>query len=261
MVRKYGNAPFRVAVVHGGPGAPGDMAPVARELSRSCGVLEPLQTATFVEGQVRELEAVLEEHAGLPAALIGHSWGAWLIFILAARHPASVRKLILVASGPFEESYVSGIMETRLSRLDEGERPRVHALIHALNTPDAQDRDAILAEFGTWMAKTDSYDPMPARDEQEPIPVQGATFDHVWKEAAKLRQTGQLLEFGRHIQCPVVAIHGDYDPHPAEGVERPLAQVLRDFRCVRLQHCGHKPWLERHAQARFYEVLRQELRA
>ncbi len=43
-IRKYGNPPFSVAVIHGGPGAPGEMAPVARELSSRWGVLEPLQT-------------------------------------------------------------------------------------------------------------------------------------------------------------------------------------------------------------------------
>ncbi len=51
-LRKYGKAPFKVAVIHGGPGAPGEMAPVARELSSVSGVLEPLQTATTIEGQI-----------------------------------------------------------------------------------------------------------------------------------------------------------------------------------------------------------------
>ncbi|MHA2061833.1 MAG: alpha/beta fold hydrolase, partial [Candidatus Sifarchaeia archaeon] len=32
-LRIYGNKPFNIAVLHGGPGAPGEMAPVARELS------------------------------------------------------------------------------------------------------------------------------------------------------------------------------------------------------------------------------------
>ncbi len=58
-LRKYGNKPFKLAVIHGGPGAPGEMAPVARELSSIMGVLEPLQTATSLEGQVQELHNVL----------------------------------------------------------------------------------------------------------------------------------------------------------------------------------------------------------
>jgi len=38
-LRKYGAAPFDVAVIHGGPGAIGEMAPVARELALLFGVL------------------------------------------------------------------------------------------------------------------------------------------------------------------------------------------------------------------------------
>ena len=32
-LRTYGEAPFNIAVIHGGPGAAGEMAPVARELA------------------------------------------------------------------------------------------------------------------------------------------------------------------------------------------------------------------------------------
>lgn len=49
-LRTYGNPPFSIVVIHGGPGAPGEMAPIARELSALEGVLEPLQTAVTLEG-------------------------------------------------------------------------------------------------------------------------------------------------------------------------------------------------------------------
>ena len=60
--RTYGSAPYTVAVVHGGPGAAGEMAPVARELARDRGILEPLQTATSLEGQVEELRVTLASY-------------------------------------------------------------------------------------------------------------------------------------------------------------------------------------------------------
>ena len=50
--RKYGTSPYQVAVIHGGPGAPGYMAPVARELSNKLGVLEPIQTCDTIQGQI-----------------------------------------------------------------------------------------------------------------------------------------------------------------------------------------------------------------
>src|SRR5437899_4952417 len=97
--RIYGAAPYTVAVVHGGPGAPGTMAPEARALASEWGVLEPLQTATSLDGQIEELRQALEQYCDLPVTLIGSSWGAMLSYLLAARHPALVRKLILVGSG------------------------------------------------------------------------------------------------------------------------------------------------------------------
>ena len=47
--RKYGSEPFRVAVIRGGPGAAGEVAPIARKLGEARGVLEPLQTANTLE--------------------------------------------------------------------------------------------------------------------------------------------------------------------------------------------------------------------
>ena len=64
---------------------------------------------------------------------------------------------------------------------------------------------------------------------------------------------------GGQIRCPVVAIHGAYDPHPAEGVRGPLTSIIRDFRFILLDRCGHEPWIERWARDRFYEILKNEL--
>ena len=58
----------------------------------------------------------------------------------------------------------------------------------------------------------------------------------------------------------MVAIHGDYDPHPADGINIPLSNVLPDFRFVLLEHCGYCPWIERLAQEQFYEILAEELK-
>ena len=54
-------------------------------------------------------------------------------------------------------------------------------------------------------------------------------------------------------------MHGDYDPQPVEGVEVPLKEVLKDFRFVLLERCGHEPWREQKARAIFFELLRAEI--
>jgi len=259
-LRKYGKPPFKVVVIHGGPGAGGEMAPVAHELSSSWGILEPIQTAISLEGQVEELRAVLESEGELPVTLIGYSWGAWLSFIMAAYHPSIVQKLILVGSGPYEEKYVRKLHEARLARLDETERAEFQSLVRALTDPTTANRDTLLALLGALCSKTDAYEPtVDETRTSDPIGNQGDIFQSVWKEAAELRRSGKLLELGQRIKCPVVAIHGDYDPHPAEGVQEPLAATLMNFRLILLKNCGHKPWIERLARDEFFTALREAL--
>lgn len=257
-LRTYGKAPFNAAVIHGGPGAAGEMAPVARELASGWGVLEPLQIAASLKGQIEELETVLEKNGDLPVTLIGFSWGAWLSFIFAANYPAIVKKLILIGSGGYEEKYAARIRETRLNRLSEEDRTEVKSLIEVLDNPAAEDKSTAFARFGALFSKADAYDPI--MYESEVIDCQVDIFQSVWKDATELRRSGKLLELGKYIKCPVVAIHGDYDPHPAEGVQKPLSAILKSFRFILLKNCGHMPWIERQARDKFYEILKEELR-
>ena len=256
-LRTYGNSPFKVAVLHGGPGTAGGMAPLARELALRHGVLEPLQTASTIAGQVEELKELLEESADLPVTLVGHSWGAWLAYIFAARHPGMVKKLILVSSGGFEDKYAALTQETRLSRLNAEEREEVNRLLEIIRHRSSDDRNADFARLGELFFKSDAFDPLPLEPPETVFSLE--IYKKVWGEATALRKSGKLLEMGREITSPVLAIHGDYDSHPAEGVEKPLSTVLKDFRFILLENCGHKPWIERQARERFFAILDGEL--
>jgi pimeloyl-ACP methyl ester carboxylesterase len=257
-LRTYGKAPFSVAVIHGGPGAAGEMAPVARKLASGRGVLEPLQTATSLHGQIEELKTVLEKSGDLPVILIGFSWGAWLCFIFAADYPEFVKRLILVGSGPFKEEYAAKVQETRLARFRGKKRTEVESLIRALRYHASHEQSTAFARLGALLSKADAYDRI--RYKSRVIDYRLDIFQSVWKEATELRRSGKLLELGKKITCPAVAIHGDYDPHPAEGVQKPLSAVLKDFRFILLKNCGHTPWIERQAKDEFYRILEIELR-
>lgn len=255
--RRYGKKPFRVAVVHGGPGAAGEMAPVARELSSVLGILEPLQTADTLESQIKELKNILQEHGEVPALLIGWSWGAWLCYLLAAQFPNLVHKLILVGSGPFEDKYVPEIMQERLSRLGIEGAAQAQYLMETLNDPSFLDKDASLTQLGELISKADAYDPIP--EIKEDLIIRYDTYRAVSSRANELRRNGELLKIGKQIQCPVLAIHGDSDPHPADGVQAPLSKVLKNFRFILLEKCGHKPWVENHARDPFYKIIKEEI--
>lgn len=255
-LRKYGKEPFKVAVIHGGPGAPGQMAPVARELSPEYGVLEPFQASKTIKGLVEELKNTLEEYGTLPVILIGFSWGAWLSYIFSANYPEFVSKVIMVGSGPFEQSYAESIEKTRLSRLSHEEQNELNSIMDLLAIP-TKKQDLIYKRFGELFTKADAYDPVDL--ETGIIEFDSEVFLSVWGEAEELRKSGFLLNLSQKIRCPVTEIHGDYDPHPAEGVEKPLSGNLEHFSFYLLEKCGHMPWIEKNAGKSFFEILRQEL--
>ncbi|MEM7033194.1 MAG: alpha/beta hydrolase [Chloroflexota bacterium] len=257
-LRTYGDPPFTVAVIHGGPGAYGEMKPVAQQLATSWSVLEPRQSALSVSGQVEELKYILRDYSIQPTILIGFSWGAWLSFMVAAKYPNLVSKLILVGSDPFEAQYATGISATRQSRLTAAEQNEYQTLSAAFSNDAVQDKNRLLTRLGELAQKTDTYDPISTDDTA--IDFRADIFQAVWPEAAQLRRNGTLLALGDQIQCPVLAIHGDYDPHPADVVQKPLSAQLADFQFVLLQHCGHKPWIERQAKAQFYAILQEALK-
>lgn len=253
-LRYYGKSPYEIAVIHGGPGAPGDMAPVARELSSQWGILEPLQTQESLEGQVEELTNLIERSCDHPIILIGHSWGAFLSFILTAREPQLVKKLIMIGSGPYETIYAKNITQKRLNRLNLNDKKTLISLRRKLDNPNIKDKQTLFAEAGLLITKADTYNLIDY--DSEVIEFQYEVNQKVWEEASLLRASGKLLELGKTIKCPVVAIHGDYDPHPAEGVEKPLKKIIQNFSFVLLEKCGHTPWYERDAKEEFYKVLK-----
>src|SRR5712671_7361277 len=104
-IRSYGTSGPQVIVVHGGPGACGSMAPIARALADSFRVLEPFQSglATTVADHVADLHEVVQSRSDSVApVVVGHSWGAMLSLAYAAAHPAMVGPLVLVCSGTFD---------------------------------------------------------------------------------------------------------------------------------------------------------------
>ena len=90
-------------VIHGGPGASGSMAPVARGIADSFRVLEPFQSAisATVADHVADLHEVVTSYSSGTPALVGHSWGAMLALAYSAAHPEWAGPIVLACSGTF----------------------------------------------------------------------------------------------------------------------------------------------------------------
>ena len=228
MFRQYGEAPWKAIVLHGGPGAPGCAAGLCRRLSECFGVVEHLQRAKSIDGLLAEISGVMDAcHVG-QTILIGHSFGAWLALLFAARYPQRVSKVILIGCGPLEQRYLPELIRTREERKNAG------------------------------VENTDNYRPLPGSggdmlyfDEEQHMALM--------KEAMTLRENGQLLAYARQVECPIVAFHGNYDPHPVKGIGEPMKDK-RNFRLIPMERCGHDPWKETWAREPFFEKICAELR-
>ncbi len=244
-------------LVHGGPGAAGTMEDLARKISRNRGVIEAIQTRYSIDSLLAELRGVVSLSGHPPVVLVGHSWGAWLSILFASKYPGQVKKLILVAAAPLEENYASKIMKTRLERLDEKDAVKLTRLMYLINSAPDDKKDPIFLEVAELMRKADAFQPEYASYKKAVFEYKA--YESVWTEAERMRSTGELLIHAGRVSCPVLAIHGDFDPHPFAGVKLPLEKIIKDFRFILLEKCGHEPWNEISAKNPFFDILEQEI--
>jgi len=238
-VRRYGSGGPTVIVLHGGPGAPGYMAPVARALADAFVVLEPLQRPSGTEPltvarHVEDLDEVVRSlGAGARPALVGSSWGGMLALAYAAAHPDATSGVVVIGSGTF----------------DLAARARLRELL-------AERRSL---PFGA------QYTLAPL-DEIEADEVPGRGFDRraneeTWNDMVRLQAEGVYPAAFRAIRVPVLMLHGAYDPHPGDMIRDGLLPFIPQLEYRQWERCGHYPWLERYARDDFYATLRAWLHA
>lgn len=248
QVRVYGRRPYRVAVLHGGPGGAGELAPVADGLAmQGISAIEPWQTATGVAGQVDELARQITAAAHPPVALIGWSWGAWLAVLLAAERPDLADRLILIGSPAFRAGDGARDISLRDGKLTAAEHAEL-GVLKARAGLTAQES----ARFIALSERMDAVEP-------DAIPVAvSVDFEinrRVWAEALALRQAGLLLERLQAVRCPITLLHGACDPRLARGAIDPVIATHPTAHVQVFPRCGHKPWIEKHAKAAFWAAL------
>ncbi len=250
--RSYGDpsAPA-LAVLHGGPGAPGYMAPVARELSDRFHVLEPLQRPSGGEPlsvalHLADLRETLAAHDALLAPLVGSSWGAMLALAYAAEQASG--PLALLGCGTFDPAARARMVELREGKTDEALRARLSEL-DAIEDPDAR-----LSAKAEAILPRDSYELL-TRD-QELVGCDARSNRESWSDMTRLQAEGVYPAAFARIEVPVLMLHGDHDPHPGRLIRDSLTPHLPQLEYVEFERCGHYLWLERHAREPLFARLR-----
>lgn len=256
-VRTYGTTGPLVAVLHGGPGAPGSVAQLARDLSSFSRVLEPLQRRSgeiplTVAQHVADLAEVVPE----PAILVGSSWGAMLGLSFAAAHPDLVRSLVLVGCGTYDRVSRDAYRSTMNGRLGPVGQERKAQLKQLLAQVD--DPDAILAQIGALDGYAQAFDLI---EEPDYTTVDAVGHDETWSDVMRLQDEGVEPAAFSGITCPVVMLHGDTDPHPGPSTFETLRGFIPQLEYREIPQCGHTPWLERWGREPFLAALGEWINA
>jgi pimeloyl-ACP methyl ester carboxylesterase len=252
FVRTYGSSGPAVIVLHGGPGAAGHMAPVARGLADAYRITEPFQRGSggerlTVARHVADLHEVIAACSNDRPALLGASWGAMLALAYAAAHPSSTGPLVLVGCGTFDPVARAAMQNTIAERMS-GE---IGAMLKSANDLDPNERLKASAEATTPIY---CYDPLASPQEEDTIDARASK--ETWDDMLRLQTEGVYPAAFAAIKVPVLMVHGTFDPHPGRLVMQSLQPFLPQLDYRELERCGHYPWLEKAAAEAFFSLVR-----
>jgi len=256
QTRRYGQwGRPTVLVLHGGPGAVGYMAPVARRLSGDFDVLEPFQrrgdrdVPLTVAQHISDLHAVIKAYcSGGSPFLVGHSWGAMLALAYAAEHGENAEAIVLIGSGTFDGASRERMDDIRAQRMKRHLYERMQKRIASATDPDER-----LKLRGKMMMQVDSYRLMPVEDEI--VYYDAIGHEQTWRDMMRFLDGEVYPAAFETINVPVLMLHGADDPHPGSMIRDSLKPFLPQLEYYEWQHCGHYPWLETAVGEEFYTVL------
>jgi pimeloyl-ACP methyl ester carboxylesterase len=257
--RQWGTAGPKVVLLHGGPGAPGYLAPVARRLGTSFQVIEPFQRKGTVASPLTvachaaDLDAVIERYSpDEKPVLVGHSWGAMLALAWAAGHPDRAASLVLIGCGTFDIASREQMKAVRRQRMSRHVFQSMQERIDAMDDPDER-----LKLQGKLMMQVDSY--RLGHVDDEVVFYDALGHEQTWRDMLRLQDEGVYPAAFKSIRIPVLMLHGSEDPHPGAMIRDSLKTVLGQMEFTQWDHCGHYPWLEKAAHEAFYTRLIQWL--
>lgn len=211
-----------------------------RGCGKSAGIMQgdSLTTDMLVE----DLEELRKEFGIDKMNLAGQSWGAILALNYVIRYPENVKKLILLEPGPASTEYFKPFQENILKRLSQADIQRITALSQMQQLKTDPE---LFEEFLGIRFKAYHYSP----DISSRINFDYMDSSYVSKFFDTSAMLGKYLaDFNIYddlnkINCPVLIIHGDYDPIPVESVER-MKENIKTAELRIIKNTGHFVHLE-----------------
>lgn len=238
-------------VLHGGPGAPDYLGPLAEMLparvhryeQRGCGRSEPGPSNTL-DDCVADLDALRGRWGLDRCAVGGHSWGAALALLYAMEHPARVTRLLYLNGMGIEHGWGPEHRLETLRRLPPDARRRYQDLSRRAGAAATEPERDRLANEAFRLALTADVADVAAVGGLLERPFRHAVNRALNDEWRARTEDPSFAERVRACRVPALFVQGARDTRPNWPAER-LAALLPDARYVALEGAGHFPWVDR----------------
>lgn len=249
-----------VVLLHGGPGLPDYLEPVAALLDDLTLVHRYDQRGVggsawagrhTLDLHLGDLDGLLDEWGHERVVLVGHSYGAELAARYCLRRPDRLAGLVLL-SGPYIEPWREAYRRTRNRRMTTAQRERRAELEKLEARSEAEETELLVLSWASDHADQQrawSWASSAARTRR---PVNWAMNRElsVDRSAASLKE--RVADLASAVPTATVLIGGTEDPRPFEALVRLGSYLRRPV--VSISGAGHEPWLEE--RERFSKELR-----
>jgi len=239
-----------LVMVHGGPGVPDYLAPVAGFVDDLCLVHRYDQRGTggsawdgehTIARHVHDLALLLDAWRHDRVVLVGHSFGTNLASYFLLTHPERVAGLIQIA-GPFLEPWREADRAAQRARRTDEQQTRLDELDAIESRTDAEE-----IEYLTLSWSTDHADRARAWDwalasARTLRPINYAMNTQLNAAAKADPLESHVDELRERLPPGATIIGGAGDSRPAEALRRLGTRLGCDVMIV--SNAGHFPWLE-----------------
>lgn len=243
-----------LVMVHGGPGLPDYLAPVAAMIADLCRVHRYDQRGTgesswdgehTIARHTRDLELLLDAWGYERALLVGHSFGADLVSFFLLARPERVAGISYL-SGPFLGPWREPTRTAERSRRSELQQFRLDELGDIPDRSDAEEVEFLALSWFTDHADVDRawIWAHSAAEKRRPINYGMNSQLNADKRIDPLES--QIARLQALLPPGVTIIGGEGDPRPTQF----LCDLADRLGCgvAIIGGAGHEPWLEKPAE-------------
>lgn len=249
-----------VVMVHGGPGVPDYLAPVAGIVEDLCLVHRYDQRGTggspwegehTIARHVQDLASLLDAWGHDRVVLTGHSFGTNMASYFLLAHPGRVAGLIQLA-GPFLDPWREADLAAQRARRSGEQQARLGELDAIASRTDAEEIEYLtLSWFTDHADRARAWDwALAAARTRRPVNYAMNTQLNAAKKTGPLEP--RVDELRELLPPGAVIIGGAGDTRPADALRRLGAGLHCEV--IIIPDAGHEPWLE--APDQFTAALR-----